>query len=338
MTFFMDHPEFGRSIYDNHTDGTPIQISSWLRPSFSITINSFLHLVTADSEAVDWLEHINIPYDVITEDMIHREGVDLIQDYRVLITGQHPEYNSGRTQDILSEYMTHGGRIMYLGANGFTTTIAWHPELPIIEIRKSNLDWTSPIWLRGESTVMEFDGTSCQSTETWPARELGVSFQGDIYAIYYMTGNTYYKVLPDANSSRAQFIFNGVKNRNVIGDFGTHFGGAAGDEVDAFAPHLGAPAHALHLARSEGVPAPFWASPETATLYEKIHSNPESRTYASMVFFETQSGGAVFSVGSLAWTGALSHNGFDNDVCRITTNVLQRFLDPMRFEFPIKNT
>jgi N,N-dimethylformamidase len=35
----------------------------------------------------------------------------------------------------------------------------------------------------------------------------------------------------------------------------------------------------------------------------------------------------VFSVGSIAWTGALSHNGYDNDIARITENVLRRFLD-----------
>lgn len=339
MTFFMDHPEFGRSIYDNHTDGTPIQISSWLRPSFTITLKSFLHLVTADSEAVDWLEHIDIPYDIITEDMIHREGADIVKGYKVLITGQHPEYNSAHTQDVLSEYMSRGGRMMYLGGNGFTTTIAWHPELPIIEVRKPNLDWTSPIWLSGESTLMEFDGTSCRPTEKWPARELGVSFQGDIYAVYYMTGSTYYRALPDADSPRVQFIFEGVENRNVIGNYGTHFGGAAGDEVDAFAPLLGAPPHALHLARSEGIPAPYWAGQNTSRIYEKINSNPESHAYASIVFFETSSGGAVFSVGSLAWSGALSYNGFDNDVCRMTTNVLRRFLDPASFEVPNpKNT
>lgn len=334
MTFLMDHPEFGRSIYDNHTDGTPVQMSSWLRPSLTLTLNSSLHLLTADTQAIDWLEHIQAPFDVVTEDLIHREGPSLIKPYSVLITGQHPEYNSAQTQNTLSEYMAEGGRILYLGGNGFVNTIAWHPELPIIEIRKPNLDWTSPIWLRGESTVMEFDGTRCKSTERWPARELGVSFQGDVYAIYYMTGSTYYRLLPDANSPRAKFIFEGVGNRKIIGDFGTHFRGAAGGEVDAFAPQLGAPAHALHLARSEGAAAPHWANRRTAGLYEELYNDPERHAYASIVFFETPSGGAVFSVGSLAWVGALSHNDFDNDVCRITTNVLRRFLDPAPFHMP----
>ena len=52
---------------------------------------------------------------------------------------------------------------------------------------------------------------------------------------------------------------------------------------------------------------------------------------ADIVFFETPNGGAVFSTGSIAWCGSLSHNGYDNNVSRITGNVLRRFLDPTPF-------
>ena len=41
-----------------------------------------------------------------------------------------------------------------------------------------------------------------------------------------------------------------------------------------------------------------------------------------MVYFETANGGAVFSAGAIAWCGGLSHNGYDNNVSRITDNVL----------------
>ena len=44
-----------------------------------------------------------------------------------------------------------------------------------------------------------------------------------------------------------------------------------------------------------------------------------------MVYFETPNKGAVFSVGSIAWCGALSHNGYENNVSRITENVLRQF-------------
>jgi N,N-dimethylformamidase len=33
----------------------------------------------------------------------------------------------------------------------------------------------------------------------------------------------------------------------------------------------------------------------------------------------------VFSFSSIAWAGSLSHNGYDNNVSRLTGNVLRRF-------------
>ena len=50
-----------------------------------------------------------------------------------------------------------------------------------------------------------------------------------------------------------------------------------------------------------------------------------------MVFYEALHGGAVFSTSSIAWAGALSHNGYQNNVSRITENVIRRFLDPAPF-------
>lgn len=46
---------------------------------------------------------------------------------------------------------------------------------------------------------------------------------------------------------------------------------------------------------------------------------------ADVVYFETPDGGAVFSVGSIDWTASLSYNGCDNDIARITGNVLRTF-------------
>lgn len=57
----------------------------------------------------------------------------------------------------------------------------------------------------------------------------------------------------------------------------------------------------------------------------------EPRVRADMVFFETPNGGAVFSVGSIAYAGCLLLERGDNDIARITANVLRRFLDPLPF-------
>jgi N,N-dimethylformamidase len=52
-----------------------------------------------------------------------------------------------------------------------------------------------------------------------------------------------------------------------------------------------------------------------------------------MTFFETADGkGAVFSTGSITFCGSLPSNDYDNNISRLLTNVLNRFLDPRPFE------
>ena len=51
--------------------------------------------------------------------------------------------------------------------------------------------------------------------------------------------------------------------------------------------------------------------------------NPLVRS--DLVYFEGPKGGAIFSVGSIAWCGSLSHNSYENNVSRITDNVLKAF-------------
>jgi N,N-dimethylformamidase len=71
---------------------------------------------------------------------------------------------------------------------------------------------------------------------------------------------------------------------------------------------------------------------------EEIHMSQTdlqgAKVRADMIFFETPAGGAVFSTGSISYAGSLSHNNFDNDIARITSNVLNRFLDETPFEYP----
>jgi N,N-dimethylformamidase len=51
-----------------------------------------------------------------------------------------------------------------------------------------------------------------------------------------------------------------------------------------------------------------------------------------IVFFTTRNGGGMFSTGSMAWCGSLSHGDYDNNVSRMTRNVLERSLDPRPLE------
>ncbi|MBZ0286436.1 MAG: N,N-dimethylformamidase, partial [Anaerolineae bacterium] len=57
-----------------------------------------------------------------------------------------------------------------------------------------------------------------------------------------------------------------------------------------------------------------------------IVNSKADQVRADMTYFETASGGAVFSTGSITWCGSLSWNHYDNNVSRITENVLRHFM------------
>jgi N,N-dimethylformamidase len=127
---------------------------------------------------------------------------------------------------------------------------------------------------------------------------------------------------------RARFIFEGVGADEKIGDFGV-LGGAAGYELDAADPALGTPPHALVLARSVEHSNVYLLTPEELLAGfpgQDAIENPNVR--AELVYFETAQGGAVFSTGSITWAASLCHDDYQNNVARITGNVLHRFLEP----------
>jgi len=70
---------------------------------------------------------------------------------------------------------------------------------------------------------------------------------------------------------------------------------------------------------------------EFRTTHRGLSGEQNARVRADIAFFETSAGGAVFSTGSIAWCCALSHNAYENNVRRLTGNVLRRFLDPRPF-------
>ena len=46
-----------------------------------------------------------------------------------------------------------------------------------------------------------------------------------------------------------------------------------------------------------------------------------------MIYYALPSGAGVFATGSISWAASLGHNGYDNNVSRLTGNVLARFAD-----------
>ena len=142
---------------------------------------------------------------------------------------------------------------------------------------------------------------------------------------------SYYERTEASYTSRAAWIFDGVHGER-IGTSGLG-GGAAGQEVDRYDTRLGSPEHAIVLASATDF------GPDMIRTKEEFEAavtfpTPDPYVRADMTFFETPNGGAVFSVGSISWFGALARDGWDNDIAQITTNVVRRFLDQAPFELP----
>ena len=92
------------------------------------------------------------------------------------------------------------------------------------------------------------------------------------------------------------------------------------------------PAHALVVASSEDHKPGMLKTKEEFHVTEAPTVDPDVR--ADLTFFETAAGGAVFSTGSISFAGALSTNGYDNDIATLMGNVLTRFINPEPFVFP----
>jgi N,N-dimethylformamidase len=139
--------------------------------------------------------------------------------------------------------------------------------------------------------------------------------------------STGYVQLPDASDPRVSWIFAGVEADEIIGDFGLVNGGAAGLEMDIYDQGLGTPPHALLLASSAGHSVNAVLVPEEQFFpHAGMNGVEHPRIRADLVFFTTPQGGAVFSASSMTWCGSLPCNDGDNNVSRITSNVLRRFM------------
>jgi N,N-dimethylformamidase len=319
--------EFGVSTYDVHTDGSGSCYSSRLRPILNTRPKHKLWNFNADLHVIDWLEATGQAYDVITDEELHRAGADALKPYRAVLTGTHPEYHSRRMIQGIEDYLQGGGRLMYLGGNGFYWRIAFHPELPgVIEVRRGENGTRTWIADAGEyylSCTGEMSGLWRASG--WSSHRLvGISFGSEGFDV-----SSYYRRRSGSFDPRAAFIFAGIGADERIGDFGAVGGGAAGLELDIVDPRLGTPPHTLVLASSENHSNVYLMTPEEIiSTYPGLDGIEDPRVRADMVFFETPNGGAVFATGSIAWAGSLGNNGYDNNVARITGNVLRRFLDP----------
>lgn len=314
-----------RSLYNYHSDGSGVMYASWfrplmnMRPDYRYWLTGYPHGIGADLYILAWLEHEEIDYTVVTDHDVHEHPELLNDECTVLITGSHPEYWSRTMMEALTSWRSTGGRFIYFGGNGMDAVVSPLPDRPhVLELRRRGSGtglWEAAPGEVGLSATGERGGQ-------WRYHAMSLATQaGLVYTSMGFGDAASYQRLPGADDPRASFIFEGVEER-VIGNYGLWMGGAAGYECDRADTLNGTPQHALVLARS----LPF------SDNYAPQDNSGENK--GELVFYETDAGGAVFSVGSITWAGSLSHNDYDNDVARISTSVVHRFLDPAPFTIP----
>jgi N,N-dimethylformamidase len=283
------------------------------------------HGLSADLWLLDWLEAKGYAFDVITDEDLHSEGQKLLSRYRVVLTGSHPEYWTRRMLAGLEAYLDDGGRLMYLGGNGFYWVTSVDPHSPhVIEVRR----WGSPVpWVAEPGQY--YHSTTGELGGTWRNRGLPPQkLVGIGNTAMGFDRNMPYKREPGSFDPRAAFIFDGIGADELVGDFDSlnlEFG-AAGHEIDRLDHSLGTPYHAILLATAFGysdIYQPDMADSGDPEFRKRPRENPLIRS--DMVYLEYPNDGAVFSVGSISWCGCLSYNGYDNNVSRITENVLRKF-------------
>ncbi|OYU33101.1 MAG: hypothetical protein CFE35_22045 [Novosphingobium sp. PASSN1] len=279
----------------------------------------------ADLSLIWWLDHIDCEYDVITDHDLDAEGQLALDPYKAVITSTHPEYHSQKMMDGLEGYLGSGGKLLYLGGNGFYWVTEAREEEPwCIEIRRLNSGIRAWEGKCGEGHLV----TTGQRSGLWrdrgrpPQKMVGVGFTTE-----GMDKSEPFERLSDSYDPEVSWIFDGIGEDELIGNFGLGLGGAAGLEMDRYDLALGTPPHTRLLCSSFGHSDAYPMVPEDMLITMPGYcgtQNPLVR--ADMTYFTTASGGAVFSAGSIAWSQALPINNGDNNVARITLNVIEGFI------------
>lgn len=313
------HPEFGLSLYDSHADGSGFQYSSALRPMVDVQPGvTKPWSLQADLLVTAWLERSGYGFDIVTDHDLHRDGGSALDGYRLVITGSHPEYMSLEIREAYDAHLAAGGRLIYLGGNGFYMRVAFSEKVDgAMEMRRVSQPLEG-LW--DEAPGNHYFSFTGEHAGLWkhqhnPANaSVGVGF-----ANLMLASELTFECTASADSPRASFLFEGVDGP-IRNDFGKIYGMLGADEFDRFNPEMGSPHHGLVVA--------------TAVLQESDF--PLAEHYqADMTFFETPAGGAVLSVSCISWGLGLNSNDRDNSVSKVMKNLVNRFVSEESFAYPV---
>ena len=308
-----------RCLYDRHADGVGVYEASLLRPltqlrpGYRCSQHGGPHGLAQDLILIDWLARKGIAFDLLTDHDLHREGAAALAGHRTVITGAHPEYASAALLDALDEHLGAGGSLAYLGGNGLNGSVSVDPARPhVIELRRcetQGLMWQA---LPGEHHHAS-GRVRRRLAPPSPARAPDAGCGPP--RLRRRRGD---RLRPCGH--RRPRRRDRLRRRSTPASRSTPqgevLGGAAGYEVDGYDPRLGSPPDGVVLATARvGDGYEPWP--------DDVIDDPGGggALRADLVVCRRPEGGAVFAVGSIAWTGCLAGDD-DNPVARVTENAL----------------
>lgn len=334
--FVSEHREYGGSIYDTHTDGSGICLSSRLRPILSMRpkYDHFLAQAPwqypADLHLIYWLETMGYEYDVITDEDVTYEGLARLENYNVIITGSHPEHNTGTQLDALHNYTQRGGRLMYMGADAWYWVHTFHPAYDdqgrgvVTEMRRCESGIRT--WRADPGEYYHQSNGELGGMWRFRGRYLhsvaGVGMSSEGFDI-----SSYFTRTKDSLDPRVSWAFKGIDYDEKLGNFGLVGGGAAGLELDIVDTMLGSPPHTLAVATSAGrhTEAYLLVTEDFGFNQQGLDGTVHPRVRGDIAFHETPNGGGCFSFSSIAFCGSLPWNDCKNNISTLVKNVLDRF-------------
>lgn len=325
--------DLGLSTYDRHNDGSGVVFSSSKRPILNVRPGYIMWAFSrprefsADLMMLGYLEREGIPYEILTDHDLHLRGAGALHGFNTVITGCHPEYPSPQSFAAYGAFARGGGNLMYLGGNGFYWVSALDAARPHrLEMRRGDVG-VRPYTLPGGEQVNSLDG---QQSGLWRSRGMSCNTLFGVGFCAQGTGpGVPYKRTEESRSPEFSWMFTGV-DHDLIGEHGFG-GGASGDEIDRYDMENGSPENAVVLATSTGHSDDFGIATEDLNYPALNTLGTQTKLIRSdMVYYVGAGGGAVFSVGSINWYCSLGWDGYDNDVARLTGNIIKGFLSGKR--------
>lgn len=327
----LDAPQFGRALYDKHSDGSGVMFSSSARALLNQRADYKKEWLLGDGASdlgqdmylLQWLRSKEIDVDLLTDVDVHTDP-EVLLPYSTVLTGAHPEYASGRLLDAYESYLNRGGHVMYLGGNGFVWVTAVHTENPVvIELRRGHAGIRNWFSEPGEVTLASTGepGGLWRFRGRAPQRVFGVGSTSEGQS----TGRPFIRTAASFAPAHA-WMFEGVETEE-IGTAGLICGAAAGHETDRADVAVGTPPAAVVVATATGFDDFYQrAIEELGQTSPRGHGGTvDDKVRADMVHLRLAGGGEVFSTSSIAWSGSLVTAEADPAPSRITENVLRRF-------------